>query len=640
VTAGVFLFARSLAVPLGLTMPSTAQILDATGATRSRAYEIAREVGALVGALARPPGRPRAEHPEPPASKLAELRGEVLGFVMSHPGSVHLGAERSRYSESFRLFALELCERHADAPVNELAQSLSIPQGTLEDWLRTPRPDAPPPDEDVRDDAESEPADAKLAQIETVLAAWHAWHGDFSSFCEHIRCEHRLELGRTTITNILFAHGERTPRRRGRRSSDEHALRGAFEIFFPGAQWVADGKMLEIAIDGEVFRINLELVVDPASDAAVGIRVSDEEDSQAVCDAFDSGVVTTGEPPLALLLDNRPSNHTAEVDTALGDTMRIRATERRPQNKAHVEGAFGLFSQKLPSIALDAREPRALARSVATLVALTFFRALNRAPRRDRGGKTRVDLYAQSVSPEEREAARAALRERMRKQELARQTRAARIDPVVRALLDDAFARLQLSDPERHIRDAIACYPNDDVVDAIAIFDAKRVHGTLPDGVDARYLLGIARNLHHVHQADAITEALLRERLAARDRFLEPLVRERDAILASVDQKRSSDNGPNERRTTAERDQDPSAERPDLASALDSIVDCLVRASRSIDRHFWIDAAAPLVAMTAEELRSTLLRRAARRIHASFRLDTRDRERLVRSLLRRVWPLC
>jgi len=75
------------------------------------------------------------------------------------------------------------------------------------------------------------------------------------------------------------------------------------------------------------------------------------------------------------------------------------------------------------------------------------------------------------------------------------------------AILDDAFARLGLLDPTRHIRDAIACYPRDAIVDAIAIFTGKRTAGTLPDGVDARYLLGIARNVPHLHQADPITEA-------------------------------------------------------------------------------------------------------------------------------------
>jgi hypothetical protein len=42
-------------------------------------------------------------------------------------------------------------------------------------------------------------------------------------------------------------------------------------------------------------------------------------------------------------------------------------------------------------------------------------------------------------------------------------------------------------------------------------------------------------NLHHLHEAEPITKALIRERLSARDRFIKPLIRERDAILAATD---------------------------------------------------------------------------------------------------------
>ena len=455
--------------------------------------------------------------------------------------------------------------------------------------------------------------DARHAQIETVLAAWRAWCGTFGAFCAHVRRDHRLELGNTLIASILFAHGARKPARRAGRSRDEEALRGSFETFFPGAQWVGDGKQLEVVLDGKTFCMNLELIIDAASDAAVGISVRDEEDSAAVIEAFEHGKATTGAAPLAQLLDNRPSNHTPEVDAALDATMRIRATPERPQNKAHVEGAFGLFAQKVPAIELDTRSPHTLAKTIARLVATTFFRALNRAPRRDRDGKNRVDLYAQDVTPEQREAAHAALRERMRKQELARQTRAARLDPVIRALLDDGFARLGLLDPERHFRDAIACYPRDAIVDAIAIFAGKRTAGTLPDGVDARYLLGIVKNVHHLHEAEPITEALIRERLAARDRFLAPLVLERDAIVAT--------------RGT------------DVSATLIALVDRLARAEHTIDRHVWLDAAADLVAPLAHDERIALAQRAARRIHTAFRLSPHDRARLERALLRRLWPL-
>lgn len=617
VTAGVLLAARSLSEPHGVPQPSVGEILQLTGATRSRAYEIKDALEAMLPTLARGPGRPRVEPAPGPAnvSELYEIAVEMIQFIKRNPGCVQSGA-RDRYADGYRQFVLELRERHADVAMTEFAAATDLPLGTLEDWMRCVRPVAAAAGAVAATSADEPRAaehDVKQAQIETVLAAWRAWRGTFGAFCAHLRRDHRLELGRSLIASILFEYGVRTPARRGGRSRDEHALRGSFETFFPGAQWVGDGKQLTVVIDGKIFHKNLELMIDAASDAATGISVRDEEDSAAVVEAFTQGAQTTGEQPLACLLDNRPSNHTPEVDAALGDTMRIRATPGRAQNKAHVEGAFGLFAQKVPAIDLDTRDPDALATTVALLLATTFFRALNRAPRRDRAGKTRVDLYERSITPEQYQAAHAALRERMRKQELARQTRAARRDPVIAALLDDAFARLGLLDPERHIRDAIACYPRDAIVDAIGIFAGKRTAGALPDGVDARYLLGIVRNLHHCHEAEPITEALIRERLSARDRFLAPLVSERDAILA--------------------------AGGAEVGATLIALVDRLVGAEPAIDRHIWLDAAAELIAPHPHDERIALAKRAVQRIHTAFKLSTRDRAHLERALLRRLWPL-
>src|SRR5690606_41625622 len=57
-----------------------------------------------------------------------------------------------------------------------------------------------------------------------------------------------------------------------------------------------------------------------------------------------------------------------------------------------------------------------------------------------------------------------------------------------------------------------------------------------------------------------------------------------------------------------------------------------------LDQHFWIDALA-LVAPTEKDGRSAFALRSARRLHACVRLDARGRHRLVRVLLRRLWPL-
>jgi chorismate synthase len=87
----------------------------------------------------------------------------------------------------------------------------------------------------------------------------------------------------------------------------------------------------ELVIDGEVLHVNLELLFDAATGAAVGVDVRDEEDAAALVAAFEDGVTTTGEPPLALLVDNRPSRRRrACADRARPRLGAICRGERRP----------------------------------------------------------------------------------------------------------------------------------------------------------------------------------------------------------------------------------------------------------------------------------------------------------------------
>ena len=95
VAAGVLLAARTLGVDLGLEMPRPAAILDATGARRSRAYEVRDAIRALLPSLIRPPGRPPKPHRPPAPDVTHALRAEVLRFVMDHPGCVHGGVRIS-----------------------------------------------------------------------------------------------------------------------------------------------------------------------------------------------------------------------------------------------------------------------------------------------------------------------------------------------------------------------------------------------------------------------------------------------------------------------------------------------------------------------------------------------------------------
>lgn len=608
ISAAVLLVARTLLVSFGLPHPSVEAIITATGASRSRAYELSTTLIALLPTLVRPRGRPAlqpsaAAHDESSAA----LTREVLRYVMRHPGCVDRGCERQRYSEGFRRFILEQRDRFADMTLDDFARATEIPLGTLKDWLRAPSSVAA-----VSKSAATPDSELESLHIQTVLDAWQRWSGSFVDFCEHVQHNLRVPFGRSLVSRILEVHGRRLPARREGRRPDELALRGTFRTFFAGAQWVGDGMQVPVVIDDQRFVLNLELDVDAHTAALVGVSVRTEEDSVAVMEAFDSGVVTTGAPPLALLLDNKPSNHTAQVDAALGTTLRIRATLERPQNKAHVEGAFGLFSQVLPPLTLDTRsDPLTIAVRLLTLIAEVWARTTNHRPRASRATSSRAELYAQTPTAEQIEQARLALRETLERQERARATLQARRRPDILALLDQAFTELDLLDPERHLRLAIAGYPRAAIVRGIAIFVAKKRAGALPDGVDARYLLGIVKNVSAKTEGEYLAEELFDRRTAMRDAILAPLIVERDALRAEGD----------------------------LAKSIATCVDRAFEFAKSIERSFWLDALAAFIVAEPESARRELFLRAARRIEANFSVPPDERHDAIDRVADRLIPL-
>lgn len=606
--AGLLLAAIPTMRAFDLAHPTVSEILSATGASRSRAYELRFAILDALPDLQRPRGRPPDRTAEPePDDKLA-IATEVLRYVMEHPGSVARHDERRRYSDAFRARILDRLAARREVPLPDFADAAQIPESTLRDWLRGERVQTAPP--------------ATLAtsrgptseQVQTVLHAWTSWSGSFTDFCDHVQTHWRVPFGRTLLASVLEAHGVRIPKRRPGRKPDADALRGQFETFFPGAQWVGDGTELGVAINGEDFTVNLELLVDAHTAAFTGASVRPTEDAAAVIEAFTDGVATTGKPPLAVLLDNKPSNHADVVRDALGDTCDIPATPFRPENKAHCEGAFGLFAQTAPVLEITACSPEQLALEVGRLVATTWARAVNHRPRADRGGRSRVQLYGDDPPTEEQIAqAKAALEERVRRQELARRTRAARQDPVVRQLLADAFARLELDDPRGNLLTAIAGYPLDAIVEGIAIFDGKQRAGTLPDGVDARYLLGIVRNVAQEAEGMAIADELWRARLDARDRVLTHLQDQRERI---------------------------EEEPPDPEDLVRDYVDRALRPDRLLHRFFWLSAAADVINEEPEDaLRRPLFRLAARRIHSTHALPHPARLRATRFLAAKVVAL-
>lgn len=606
VQAALLLAALPRLRQLGLPHPRAGAVLEATGAGRSQAYALVPRLLACLEGLVRPMGRP----PDPPAPALTDTSAvslACLNVLIAHPGAVTVCGGRRRYSDAFRARVLELVDEYPALRRPAVAEAAGVPAATLEDWwseraqLAAPRPEPepePPPQDVVTE-----------TRIAAVLHLWRGWRGSFSAFAEAVRRELHIPWGDTRIGTVLSTYADRTVTRRPGRRPDEKALRDAFQRFFPGAQWTEDGTPLTVTVNGERFTFNLELAVDTCTAAVVGAHLSDQETADAVGRAFEDGVATTGAPPLALNTDNATENAAAAARPPLADVLHVHATPGRPQNDAHAEGAFGLFQSVAPPLVVTADSPKAFAAALVTLIVTTWARTLNHRPRKGRGGRSRVDLYRKTPSPEQLAAAREALRALQAAHDQAAETRRRRADPVARQALDAFFDQHHWDDTNGHLRDAIAGYGRDAVLAALATWSAKARTGTLPERAGPRYLLGIARNLQAQAELQALGQDLWRRRIEARD-----------AIALALDRERRDLSG-----TPAER----------LQVALER----LIRSDSHLERTAWAETAGEALRQATLADRGALERTVITAIATAHTLHKRARAALIRAVVENAIPL-
>ena len=256
--AGLLLAAISHLKKLGLATPAATDVITALGTSRTTAYKAKSALVALLPKLLRPPGRPAKHEPLEleRAQRQLVLRDVALDFVYAHPGCVSSDGARRCYYKRFRCFVLDLVAEHRAVSLEDLAEAVHVPLGTLKDWLRGGHTQT--------DSVEpvTSASGATIPQVETVLTAWETWDGGFRDFCQHVQLHWRVPLSRQHISDILEAEGVRIPKRRTRRPPDASALRGGFVTFFPRTQWVGDGTELVVEVCGLHFICNLELGVD------------------------------------------------------------------------------------------------------------------------------------------------------------------------------------------------------------------------------------------------------------------------------------------------------------------------------------------------------------------------------------------
>jgi hypothetical protein len=628
--AAVGLEALAMFRRLGLRCAVTSsEVCTQLGVTRSYAYE---QRDRLRAALEREPTARACEacRDKAPASRRHAITIAVLEYRVTHPGAWVAG-RRTVYSDGLRALVMSLAEANADLEQSAFADACRIPLATFKQWRAQAQSNAnaaPPPVTPVQVPADTGAAPVARAPLPAessttnatgsfslelirIIREYERWEGSLPAFVDHLRRHFDLHWGREHVTHLLHLAAARALLRR---PPPAPSPRGSSFRPPPGVQWTSDGKQLKVLIDGRTVEVAWQPMVDVGSTATVGAAVRANEDTAGVVAAFEEGGATTGATPRALLLDNKACNTNQALRDALPDaTLLMHATLGRPQNKAVVEGKFGLFAQELGSVVavVDTSTPERIALTVAEAVTRAYAAGRNHRPRR-KDGKTPYELYRdRDRSPEAIAAAVTTLRAIKDRIDQRAAREAAGRDPRVRAAFEHACTRFGFED-EGDLRGCVRRLGIESIEEAIAIYAAKLRTGALPvDADNLRYFVGIAKHC----QTD-------RELLCFEEELVAQIARRGEITQAYL-----------ERRAAAYAGLDP-------AARLNAIVDEILSMPPIVPvaHHFWRRCLSAVAATVPSERRGAVRRSVCERIRRRYSVTKHRRHALVDEVVRLLTP--
>ncbi len=469
-----------------------ATICEHNGINRTQVYERKKQIeeALAITALAGP-GHPvcRAVSDSSPEQENGwRLRERVLRYRIDHPSAMILHVTgRTTYSNGFIRFILDLLDQW-EGSLEQYYEQVEVPQQTLRGWIK--RDHAKAYEAHQSEPCSSIPSGAS-DDVRQIAEDYSSWEGSLRDFFKYESS--RLHLGPSPVRQVLIIFGLLPVR-----SAKSPRYRGALQRCLPGSILVTDGKIVTITCTGtgEVLHYNWQGIVDQATTCHTAVVITDTESAEAVCAAFDESCTFLGQPPQALVHDNKPIHDERRLREHIEKTtIMIPATPARGENKADMEGEFGKFEQAVGMIFLDDSSEEALKKSAAHEIIRAYTEGINHAGRAQFDGKSREAVLRETLPDPERNR-------RFIEQLHADHTQKQRVDVlptslVSRILLDEGFKRFGIADldPKRQIRVWLAGrYTPAAVRQGLAIFGTEQEKGRLRNKAAHRYLVKVIQN--------------------------------------------------------------------------------------------------------------------------------------------------
>jgi len=498
--------ARSLEVSVDAPLARSCQ---AVGANRTSVYEQAGRVLASLEELAGArPGRPSEPEVTPSSGDdptAQQLTIEILEHQLEHPGAMVRHRGRTHYSSGLRRLILAKQDRWTGT-LEAFAAAVRVPLDTLRDWLQRDR-EATLGEPVAQAPAVAVPRDASELTRQ-VAEFWQVWEGPTRAFIG--QAAGRFGLSTAQVARLLRVLGCIAPRRR-----KPPRYRGETHPLSPGTMLVTDGKQLDVALTGSRRRTHRtwQGIVDQTTGCDTAVVITAEECAAGAARALDRSLeLLASVVPQGLLHDNKPCYDDAELRRQAeqcGTTM-IPATPGRGENKAILEGAFGLWEQRVGTIRLDDTNTETLITSAVAECVRAYTAGTNRVPRLEWDGRSRLDVLREACPSEEQRRRDALFLRQLKADHDPSRRRLPKPNPVSAPLLNEVFRRLELldRDPKGALRRYLSVCEPAAIRRAAAIVTARRESGALEERYLHRYLAKVIQNQQHELDLERAAEEL------------------------------------------------------------------------------------------------------------------------------------